>query len=81
LGVKDKGDIKMENKEFRNLLDNEEFKKDMQELCKLFSDGVKAVAKKHKAEFGRVLAYTLDILNTGLAITMLESIMDEEHEK
>lgn len=71
----------MENKEFINLLNNEEFQKDMKELCKLFSDGVKAVAKKHKVEFGRVLAYTLDILNTGLAITMLEAIQDEEHGK
>lgn len=71
----------MDDKEFRNLLDNKEFQKDMKELCKLFSDGVKAVAKKHKAEFGQVLAYALDILNTGFAITILEAIQDEEHEK
>lgn len=71
----------MKDREMLRLMLNEEFKKDMQELCKLFSDGVKAVAEKHKVEFGRVLSYTLDILNKGLAITMLEAIQDEEHEK
>lgn len=71
----------MDNKEFINLLNNEEFQKDMKELCKLFNDGIKAVAKKHKAEFGKVLAYTLSILNKGFVLTMLEAIQDEENEK
>ena len=71
----------MDNRELLKLMLNEEFKKDLKEITKLFSDGCEAIAKKHKVEFGIVLKYTLEILNTGLAITMLETIREEKHEK
>lgn len=71
----------MKDIEFMQLMLNEEFKKDLKEITKLFSDGCEAIAKKHKAEYGRVLALSIDIINTGLAITMLEAIRNEEHEK
>ena len=71
----------MDKRELLKLMLNEEFKKDLKEITKLFSDGCEAIAKKHKVEFGIVLKYTLNILNTGFAISMLEATRDEEHEK
>ena len=71
----------MNNMEFMQLMLNEEFKKDLKGITKLFSDGCEAIAKKHKAEYGRVLALSIDIINTGFALTMAEAIRNEEHEE
>lgn len=71
----------MKDIEFMQLMLNEEFKKDLKEITKLFSDGCEAIAKKHKAEYGRVLALSIDIINTGFALSMAEAIRNEEHEK
>lgn len=71
----------MKDMEFMQLMLNEEFKKDMKEITKLFSDGCEAIAKKHKTEYGRVLTLAVDIINTGLTLTMIEAIRDEKHGK